>query len=670
MRSESIVFSDLARLCASDGYIHALADICVCNEIVRGSKPCAEDETSTDPFPELTNTEIMTLVGLLIKKPINYDLPSPEHLAQYVERTYTLLHEIHVAIFNTEKLDSRTASVSTMMPLREPIFYSGDSAYHFQYSEFASKKYAADADWLLDNKNIDLNIGKSVCQTLRSLHEYRMNEAIRVYKNSPLEQQTLLPAFQYSLEDFDFPDDTSTAHAHSFLEALVLPSSQNNADFTSVSTFNVAYKYPIIRKNDKEFIVLSHYCLTQAFYETPFFWLQEDKEYIELAARNRGNAAESIAADLLARVFSRKNVFKNVELLGSKDKVLGEIDVLVLYGQYVIIVQVKSKRLTIKARMGNENAFREDFKKAVCAAAAQAFSCAQYIGKPSVSLRSRDGRSIPKIEKPHVVSPITVLLDHYPALLFQTRFLLRKQPTEGITSPFVTDVFVLDTMTELLDSPLRFLHYLMQRERNPDLLWANQEHELLSLYLQHGLAFKEDVTLVYAMEDLAKPIDLAMCVRRDGAEGPATPEGVLDQFADTHFGNMVSALDQKEDPTAINLTLVLFDMAQSSIPIQDMNRKVEKCLSLVARGDGHSICLFMLPHLSTGVTIMCVSEPDERSAEKLWALCNIRKYGKKLPRWFGILLGSSGNLVYACELSWSWEQDTILESILNDSRCP
>ena len=657
MRSEPIVFSDLARLCASDGYIHALAFVCANNEIVLGSKPFAENEASTEPWPELTNIEIMTLVGLLIKGPINYDLPSPEDLAQYVGQTYALLEELHVAIVNAVEPDPPAAPPSTPSALREPILYSGDSAYHFQYSHFATLKYRADADWLLRNENIDLDIGRAICEALRHLHEKRMDEAVLACQNSPPEKRSLLSAFQFSLEDLSFADATSTAHANDFIQAFSLPHGQTNADFTSITAHSVANACPIIRRSANEFIVLSHYCLTQAFYVTPYYWLLEDKEYRNIAADNRGNAAESISADLLARVFSVDRVFKNVKIVGSKGDTLGEIDVLIAYGNRVIILQAKSKRLTVEARTGNAYKIQDDFEKAVCDAADQAYSCAQLIGKPGVCLRSKDGRPIPPIGKASYSVPITVLLDHYPALLFQTRLLLTKQSTERIASPFVTDVFALDTMAEMLDSPIRFLHYLTQRERDPDRLWASQEHELLSLYLQRGLAFKEDVSLVYAMGDLAGPIDVAMCVRRDGAEGPETPEGVIDQLANTHFGNMVSALDQREDPTAINLALVLLDMAQSSTPIQDTNKKVEKCLSLVMGGDDHRFCSVMLPHLSTGITIMCVSILGEHSADKLWSVCNSRKYGNKLPSWFGILLGPSGECAYACELSWPWKHD-------------
>ena len=118
----------------------------------------------------------MTLVGLLIKGLINFDLPSPKDLANYVGQSYALLQELHGAIFNSGEPIYLLRLPPTSSAFHEPIFYSGDSAYHFQYSHFAPLKYKEDADWLLRNKNIDLEIGRAVCQVLRHLHEQRIRD--------------------------------------------------------------------------------------------------------------------------------------------------------------------------------------------------------------------------------------------------------------------------------------------------------------------------------------------------------------------------------------------------------------------------------------------------------------------------------------------------------------
>jgi hypothetical protein len=58
---------------------------------------------------------------------------------------------------------------STGAPLREPIFYGGNSAYDFQYPEFTEKKYANDRDWLLTHKGFDISTALSVADAVHKL---------------------------------------------------------------------------------------------------------------------------------------------------------------------------------------------------------------------------------------------------------------------------------------------------------------------------------------------------------------------------------------------------------------------------------------------------------------------------------------------------------------------
>lgn len=609
----------------------------------------------------MTYTELMTLVGLLVKAPISYELPSTEDLTSYVGQSYQLLDELHVAMVNSNPQSTPGEMKPGSKMFREPIFYAGDSAYYFQYLDFAVSKYEADAAWLSSNKNVDLNAGRSVCTKLFELHRHRMSKLLTNQYGDVIQQGLILGAFQYSHEDLRL-----SRVELDFLEAFTLPDNQSNAEFTSITDFNTALACPVIRKNDDEIIVLSHYCLTQSFYESPHYWLLEDEEYYrKTGASNRGRATESITADLLERVFSKDNVFKNVEIHGGKGNILGEIDVLVVYAHHVLILQAKSKRLTLQARKGHVRALEEDFKNAVREAADQAFLCAEHVNGPRAKLNSSDGRPIPEIGPNSRVFTLTVLLDHYPALLHQTFFLLEQRPTSRIASPFVTDIFALDTMTEMLESPLKFLHYLSQRTRKPKLLIASNEHELIGMYLKYGLAFKEDVDIAWVDENISDDIDIAMEVKRNNAEGFNLPENLFDKLSGTHFGNMINVLENSPSPTATNLGLALLDAIQSSIPIEDMNRKIDKILGMVTRGDDNGIFSFGLPHLSIGVTIMCVPEASESYADKLRSICNVRKYEHKLPNWFGIMLIPSGEFAFACELNEPWRYDPNLESVLN-----
>src|SRR6266508_1907433 len=96
LRKEEEVFADLAELCTSDGYVHAIAYLSFRDNFV----PYSSELTTKDLEPlfspkRLIRTEIATLIGLLVRQPISYVLPSPGTLQHYIERTEALLEELH-----------------------------------------------------------------------------------------------------------------------------------------------------------------------------------------------------------------------------------------------------------------------------------------------------------------------------------------------------------------------------------------------------------------------------------------------------------------------------------------------------------------------------------------------------------------------------------------------
>ena len=54
---------------------------------------------------------------------------------------------------------------------------------------------------------------------------------------------------------------------------------------------------------------------------------------------------------------------KYVNILEKKGVIAGEIDVLVLFANRAIVLQAKSKKLTLESRKGNDLAIKKDFKK-------------------------------------------------------------------------------------------------------------------------------------------------------------------------------------------------------------------------------------------------------------------------------------------------------------------
>ena len=121
------------------------------------------------------------------------------------------------------------------------------------------------------------------------------------------------------------------------------------------------------------------YRLCESIYESPFFWMMADKEYADTHAQHRGMFLERKAAEILSLVFGDQHVYENVIITRNGRDRAGEIGVLVLFGEFVIVVQAKSKRVTLKARAGDTEALKADFEGAIQAPYRQALECVAHI---------------------------------------------------------------------------------------------------------------------------------------------------------------------------------------------------------------------------------------------------------------------------------------------------
>ena len=203
MRSEQAVFDDLASLCASPGYIHALAYVCFRdNSIPFDGEITAEDTSSMFSPSRLIRTETTTLIGLMMRAPIDFRLPPPQIVAEYIEETESLLEELHavigapiVASMLTEQPDP--SLFSSGKTLREAIFYSAESAYAFQYRDLAPRRYRQDAAWLLRSRGIDLAVAQEMCSGIAELIDQQLAKTLHGLVEQPPADWTVLPAFRF-----------------------------------------------------------------------------------------------------------------------------------------------------------------------------------------------------------------------------------------------------------------------------------------------------------------------------------------------------------------------------------------------------------------------------------------------------------------------------------------
>ena len=618
-RNNQVIFKELEQLASLPGFIHVICSLdffsnSIFYEENKGITAVDINELREREFP--IRSEMCILIGLLCKHGVFDITPlSEKDFSKLENKILSLLKELQLSqiFFNIEKIKDKDAKYldSVNGALKENILYGGESFYDFQYIDFAPKKYIDDSKWFIDNKGysleelvtvfnaININYYDNINATLDKFQEFQNKDLSKIFND--LSSHTL------NVEFISKNSNVDIEKVFKILDSFLYDFTSRNSTFLSESDFNLTNAYPILKVNE-EYILLSRVNLYEALYETPFFWFIEDKQYRDKASKNRGIFTEQFSKECLEKVFGTENVFTNINIedlskeIGRKkgDNVVGEIDVLVTYANKVIILQAKSKKLTIEARKGNFRAISNDFKNAIQDSYNQGYSCSELIQNKKLKLIKEDGTEL-KIKRDFGdIFIICAISDHYPSLSVQVREMLSYNTTNIIHEPFIMDIFLLDVISEILSTPLYFIDYLHKRAATFKTIHAQNELVVLGYHLSSNLMPNAEFDLLSLHDDIASSLDAAMIVRRRNYPGEKIPEGILTYYRNTFFENIISLLEKEEKSELIKLGLFLLSI--SSETIDSINQNIE---NLIIKNkldeNGHSITLGFNDNNSIGI---------------------------------------------------------------------
>ncbi|MBG0811144.1 SEC-C domain-containing protein [Methylosinus sp. H3A] len=681
VRSEQDIFNDLATLCVSAGYAHAIAYFCFRDHVVGYSDALeGADYAKLFSFERLIRTEISTLIGLMVRAPRDLTTPDIKTLESYIARTETLLRELHDALNEPVKTELQKAFAdpdrnnefnpfANAAALREPIFYGAESAYSFQYRDLSVEKYARDKEWLRKQKGFTPEDARRVVAALCEFLNDKLLETLKGMKGLPLEKWSVLNGFQFTVTDITAKSGLPEATVKAAIDAFTCPEDGNSA-FTSLNDFNAANAFPILKVDGDNHILLLYVSLTEALYETPFYWMNGDKAYAAAAMTNRGVFTEEFCAARLERVFGPNRTFRNVDIWenSARKKKLGEIDALVLIGDRAVVVQAKSKKLTLAARKGNDLQLQSDFKAAVQDACDQAITCSKYLLTGASVLADSSGKEINPTYTLKTAHPVCVVSDHYPALTFQAQQLLTFNPTDKIKQPLVCDVFFIDVVTEFLETPLRLLSYLELRARAASNISLSHEIVALGYHLRQNL-WLGDYNFMALDDDISVDVDIAMAARRDGVNGEKNPRGILTYFKGTAIGRIIEDIEKRSEPGAIAAGLELLKLSGKSA--NDLSRMVEKItVDATREGKPHDATM-AIGEAGSGVTVHCNALPEKVAGPKLKRHCELRKYGTRANIWFGLAIRPlDGAVRFGLTLDYPWKQQADFDAAVAKMPAP
>ncbi|MDQ3286688.1 MAG: SEC-C metal-binding domain-containing protein [Pseudomonadota bacterium] len=670
VRTEEEVMLELEKLASSPGYLHAVAYLCFRENFVSYSPDDTREQfAKLYSATKIIRSEVSTLIGLALKHPVNWEIPHPHTLESYLNDTESLLEELHdnlnapmFDILQKSALGDRCEDpFSSGSVLREAVFYGSDSAYTFQYRDFSVPKYEKDDTWLTERKGFCIAEAKSVAEEAGKLVTKKLLQTIESFRTTHQSTWTFLPAFEISPEELISETKLPRATVEKVLQAFSVTDQPLNAGFQNLNDFNTYNAYPLIKRNGDTYLCLQQHSLLEALYESPFYWMLSDKSYADKATANRGLFLEHLSHNRLKRVFGAERVWSNILIVDKHgDRAAAEIDTLVLFGNRAIVVQAKSKRMTLEARKGNDSIIQRDFAKSIQASYDQGLRCAELIGNPSFRLLLNDTNEELTLPTPiQTVHLFCLVSDHYPALSAQSRQFLKMQVTERIPPPFVMDAFLLDAMTEMLVSPLYFISYIDRRVSYNDRIMASHELTILSYHLKFNLWVDREYNLVQLGDDIATDLDLAMMVRRDGIEGSDTPEGILTRLKGTTFEQIIKQIDQDPRDNAVDLGIFLLGLNEDTAT--QVGNAVDQ-LSNRAMVDGASHD-FTIGGGSEGLTVHITQLPIAIAEPRLHHHCERKKYQQRAKKWFGLLmLPEEATIRLIGKLDFKWRRDVRVEA--------
>jgi hypothetical protein len=650
------IFDDLGALAKSDGAIHGISELIYRDWLYTVDMQegiLVDDDAARWSTSKLNKPELMLLVGLAVQSTserIHTEIGDPETFMRDADK---LLREMQTGIWADAQVsipsDPRKVKDPSEMiiPLaREAIYYGPESFYLHQFPRFIRERYRQDVEWLLWNKGISI---RPMIEIATFISEYVTR------------QMSVLDAERRNGVEISTGDRTSSflipisvlrkkfkGKADSYLQLFAMDVTGGNLDFSDPFALNEVMVKPVLQIGDNLYVP-NQYRVFEALYDGPFFWMMCDEEYKDTASINRGRYLERTAAALLGSVFGAENVYENVTLyLGDGKDKAGEIDVLVKYGEFLIVVQAKSKRITMKARAGDRQSLQTDFSRAVQDAYKQALSCAKLLRNGAKCLKS-DGTEL-QFHRITRTFPMVLLSDPFPAIAMLSRSLLER---DGQIAPIIWDVSTLDCAIRLLPDPIDLIFFLKSRSDLFDRALAESEHCYLGFHISHKLALGDDVGALVIGRDFSGPVDDFMLPFDVGAEGQR-PLGILEKIDLPIVTDLIRALKEK-GPELAAVVVDLYDF--SSTMLLDLSKQISQTRAAVA--SGMALKAFTVPTGAGGLTYVVVDNLSEASEEAARAIGRMRKYRAKATHWYLILdcIQTDQPIDRLGAFVWEWERD-------------
>ena len=633
-RSRVGIVEELEKLTKQDGFIYAF-----CFLVFENLWLSSNEVADVDWHSRLNSEELAFLLGLLVKHPIQLTLPqSPGKVQSQMESATRLLNELHSTYAPSVPVPTDAGSDSDDLAatmdrigqwlnsgerFSEAAFYSGPGAFDFQYLELASRRYAKDATWIKNHLGTSLQSIIDVSTNLKNLFNARV-QTLQAPQTFEEKCRQALAILSFTADDID----STTGSINALIKHFSLIPGTLNQGFDTPGAYNRAQSHPIVRLDNGTYLLPIPAALCGAIYESPFYWIVQDSKYRDIGLRNRGEATEEIASEILVGVFGKDNVHRGVKARqGNRD--ITDIDVLAFAGNKAIILQAKSKKMTELAKRGDVESVRRDFHEAVQEAYDQGVVSRTSLVGTGVTLEDAQGQPIQIDEDINDAYIICLTGDYYPAIMSQLGAYLSK--SAGDPYPVALSIFELEILCFYLNDPFELLYYLRQRTAHADHFYADAELDLLAFHLRHRLHPPGNSDWTHVSTDYGQLFDAHYPTVKGDHSLADVNDRLYHHWRNDEFNQLVEDVKGIPNPTRTDLIFFLFDLAGSGADgLFELIGRVKQ--STIHHGIPKNMSMLMTTG-DSGITFMGFSDTSALNGERLQLAAQARKYKSRANEW-------------------------------------
>lgn len=574
----------------------------------------------------------------------------------------------------------------------EPILYANDGAYDFQFLDYLKAKYKYDEEWLKKYRDFEFDKTIAIVRRIRDIAKKRSEKvnffslkekepelketARKKFKGTKLDFETeyneyigAMEFFQFSSlffdsqeEDVNFSpekiyeqgwesfykniidlfvvrksDFDESVNFDSFTKNFSLkPSKSTNKRYDNVGDFNEFTACPLIKLDEERFFFPITYSIYEAVYECPYYWMTNDKAYLDTLGKHRGDTGEEITYEILSKVFGVSRTFRSIKIETRKGFDDTDIDVLCILGSKALCVQVKSKKLTQTTKQGSYKTLLKDFKGAVQDAYNQGIVCRNKILENKAKFYDSDGNDFKLPTGIDEVYIMGVTSENFPALTHQSHILLEKENTAP--HALFMSFFDLEVVAHYLNNPYDFLYYVRQRITLSEQTVAENELLFLSYHLQRKLALDDGISYLMIDSSLGGDIDRDYYPLKMGLKVSDKNNKIKRRWKSIGFEELCMCITQAGFPSVTDIVFSLYDWDGKTR--EDIVKHIRDCKH-ESQKDGKQHDRTLVSGIynghRSGLTYHSFGFDDIGYQKDKWLYhCRARKYQSKSDSWIGL----------------------------------